>query len=156
VFPKLLYCDLRCSQTGLRCPQVGRHRSWVCRWCSQVLLALLPVLPVTLKAGWNFFQRFDNLLKLTFLSSHSTSPLTLLESSSDKNTSCRRNWFIGSLTTERIYKNLPLLDLHLLGLGRMGLVTYVLSGMGYSLFTIWRNSSDADYSIFACNTAYMN
>jgi len=81
VFPRLLDCDSRCSQT--------------CRQQSQVLPSLLSVLPclslalpVTLKAGRNTLLGSDTLLKLTHLSLHSTSSQTLLEASSDKNTFC--------------------------------------------------------------------
>jgi len=69
VFPRLLHCDLRCSQT--------------CRRPSQVLPGLLLALPVTLKAGRKALLGSDTLLKLTHLSLHSTSSQTPLEASSD-------------------------------------------------------------------------
>jgi len=74
VFPRLLYCDSRCSQS--------------CHRRSQVLPGLLSALPVTLKAGRNALPWSDILLKLTHLSLHSTSCQTLLEASSDCNTFC--------------------------------------------------------------------
>jgi hypothetical protein len=83
VFPRLLYCDSRCSQTY-------RRHSQVCPWCSQVLpgllsalLGLLPDLPVTLKGGRNALLGSVMLLKLMHLSLHTPSSQTLLESSSD-------------------------------------------------------------------------
>jgi hypothetical protein len=76
VFPRLLYCDSRCSQTCHR-------RSQVCHRRSQGLPGLSFVLPVTLKAGRNALLGSNTLLKLMHLSLHSTSSQTILEASSD-------------------------------------------------------------------------
>ena len=91
VFPRLLYCDSRCSQTCSRCSQVCHRRSQVLPGLSSALPGLSLALPVTLKAGRNALLRSDTLLKLTHLSLHSTSSQTLLKASSDKNTFC---WWI--------------------------------------------------------------
>jgi len=105
VFPRLLYCDSRCSK--------------MLPGFSSVLPDLLPVLPGapkfspalrgvpnrltitpmellyqsseipgSLKAGRNALLGSDTLLKLTHLSLHSTCTQTLLEYSSDYNTFC--------------------------------------------------------------------
>src|SRR5258705_6270142 len=83
VFPRLLYCDSRCSKTYRRRSQVCPRRSQVLPGLSSALPGLSPALPVTLKAGRNALLGSDTLLKLTHLSLHSTSSQTLLEASSD-------------------------------------------------------------------------
>jgi hypothetical protein len=70
LFPKLLYCDSRCS---LVCP---RH-SLVLPGLSSALPGLSPACTVTLKVGRNVLLPSDSLLKLTHLSLHSTSSQTI-------------------------------------------------------------------------------
>ena len=72
VFPRLLYCDSRYSQT--------------CRQRSQVFPGLSLALPDPLNDDRNALQGSDTLLRLTHLSLHSTSTQALLEASSDYNT----------------------------------------------------------------------
>jgi len=108
VFPRLRYCDSRCSQTCCRCSQA-------CHRCSQVhpkfspalwgvpkLITITPMIrlyqsseiPVIPIAGRNALLWSDTLLELTHLSLHSTSSQTLLEAPSDWNTFC---WWICSV-----------------------------------------------------------
>jgi len=110
ISPRLLYCDSTCSQTC-------RRRSLDCHWRSQVVpkfsLALRGVLiiititpmvllyksseiPVTLKACRNALLGSDTRLKLMNLSLHSTSSLTLLQSSSDWNIFCWGTWAVAA------------------------------------------------------------
>jgi len=88
VFPRLLYCDSRRSQTCHRRIQVCRRRSQVLPGLSSALPGLSPALPVTLTASRNALQGSHTLLQLTHLSLHSTSSQTLLEASSGRNTFC--------------------------------------------------------------------
>jgi hypothetical protein len=88
VFPKLLYCDSRYSQTCRRCSQVCHQRSLVLPGLSSALPGLSPALQVPLKVGSNALPRSATLLKLTHLSLHSISSQTLLKTCSDKNTFC--------------------------------------------------------------------
>jgi len=91
VFPRLLYCDSRCTQTYCWRSQVCRRRSQVLQCLSSALPGLSPVLLVTLKAGINALLGSDTLLKLTHQSLHSTSSQTLLEAFSAQNSFC---WYM--------------------------------------------------------------
>jgi len=88
VFPRVFYCDSRCSQTC-------RRRFQVCCRHSQVIPGLLsarpclsPVFTVTVKATRNALLGSDTLLKLMHLSLPSTSSQIILYASSDLNTLC--------------------------------------------------------------------
>jgi hypothetical protein len=76
VLPRLLYCDLRCSQ-------ICHQHSQICRRRSQVLPGWLLALPVSLRAGKNALLGSDTLPKLMHLSLHATSSQILLEAPSD-------------------------------------------------------------------------
>jgi hypothetical protein len=102
VWPRLPYCDLRCSKTWHQRSQVCRCRSPICHSHSQVchqpsqllpglsaaVLGLSAALLVPVKAGRNALQLSDTLLKLTHLCLHSTFSQTLLEASSDYDRFC--------------------------------------------------------------------
>jgi len=92
VFPRLLYCDLRCSKTYCWRSHSCPLRSQVLPGSFSALPGFPPALPVTLKAGRNALQGSDTLLKLTHLSLNSTFSQTLLEASSDWNTFCWCFW----------------------------------------------------------------
>jgi len=90
VFPRLLYCDSRCSLTCRRRSQVHpkfspapRDVAIMIRLSPMVLLYQSSEIRVTLKAGRNALLGSDALLKVTHLSLHFTSSQTLLEASSD-------------------------------------------------------------------------
>jgi hypothetical protein len=79
VFPRLLYSDLRCSQTYRRHFQVSAQHS-------QVLPGLSSVLPVTLTASRNALLGSNTLLKLTHQSCNGSNhfrsnPVSLTDSS---------------------------------------------------------------------------
>ena len=98
VFPRLLYCDSRCSQTCRRRSQVCCRHSQVLPGLSSALPGLSRALPGTLKAGRNALLGSETLLKSTHLSLHFTFSQTLLEASSDYNRFC---WWLCN-TTHRL------------------------------------------------------
>jgi len=84
VFPTLLYCDSRCSQTCRWRSQVCWRRCQVLPVMSLALPGMSRLLTVTLKAPSNALLLSDSVLKLLFLSLHSTFSQTLQTASSDK------------------------------------------------------------------------
>jgi len=113
VLPRLLFCDLRCSQSC-------RLPSKACRRCFKVhpmfspelrggpqLIAITPMVPldksskisVTSKAGQNALLRSDILLKLPYLSLHSTCSQILLEAPCDYDTF----WWCNMIGTHKLH-----------------------------------------------------